>query len=386
MTVRILIVEDENLVALDISESLKKRGYQVIATLADGEDVYSTTAQLSPDIILMDIVLRGEIDGISAAAEVRGKFPIPIIFITAHADEKTLREARVCDPESYLVKPFDERQLYAAIELALYRQRSSQVQAPIGRAVSPINNGEQLPGASQAGEAGIINVLRPVELFSELSEQELISLARTAYFKTLTSGEILVDEGELNPLAFIVCVGRVSLIKTSADGKEFIAELLSAGDILGLWPAFENVPSPYVVRAQCDVRLLVIPSKTLAVLTERNSSLSRRFSLYLSQRLRNSHALSASMVHDDAFIRVVSLLNSLLPPSTMAMEEEQVLEITRRELASLTGLTVETVVRVIKGLERRGFLRCGHRGKLMVLRPDDLRCLLQEKPDAINID
>ncbi|MBD2103039.1 ATP-binding protein [Leptolyngbya sp. FACHB-261] len=124
--VKILIVEDERIVAKGIEKSLKKLDYIVIGSVASGEEAVRKAAETQPDLILMDVRLRGNLDGIEAAEQIRANFDIPVIYLTAYADENTLQRAKLTEPFGYIVKPFDERDLHAAIEVAL-RRRLSEV-------------------------------------------------------------------------------------------------------------------------------------------------------------------------------------------------------------------------------------------------------------------
>lgn len=121
MTARILVVEDEKLVAKDIAKLLKKLGYFVIGTINSGEEAIKKVAELLPDLVMMDIMLKGEMDGIEAAENIKSHFDIPIIFLTAYADENTLQRAKITEPFGYILKPFDERELHTTIEIALRR-------------------------------------------------------------------------------------------------------------------------------------------------------------------------------------------------------------------------------------------------------------------------
>jgi PAS domain S-box-containing protein len=118
---RILIVEDEAIVASDIALTLRSLRYSVIGTVATGEDAVAKAASSHPDLVLMDIRLAGEMDGIHAAHLIHKEQPIPIIFLTAHADHATLNRAKAIAPYAYLVKPFSPRELEAALETALFR-------------------------------------------------------------------------------------------------------------------------------------------------------------------------------------------------------------------------------------------------------------------------
>ncbi len=123
---RILVVEDENVVALDIQRDLIGFGYKVPATASSGEEAIEKAAALRPDLVLMDIRLRGAIDGIEAVEEIRTRFNIPAIYLTAYADPATLGRARITGALGYLIKPFGERELHAAVEVALYRHQLEQ--------------------------------------------------------------------------------------------------------------------------------------------------------------------------------------------------------------------------------------------------------------------
>ncbi len=117
----ILVVEDENIVAKDIQQSLKKLGYEVLGVCATGEDAMSKAEQTKPNLVLMDIMLKGDISGIEAADYIRTKLNIPIIFLTAYADSSTLSKAKVTEPYGYIIKPFKEIDLQTNIEIALYK-------------------------------------------------------------------------------------------------------------------------------------------------------------------------------------------------------------------------------------------------------------------------
>jgi len=120
---QILVVEDENIVAKDIQNRLRNMGYRVPAICASGEDAIDKVAQIHPDLVLMDIMLKGAIDGISAAERIRNLFSVPVIYLTAYSDEATLERARISEPFGYLLKPFEERELHTTIEIALYKHR-----------------------------------------------------------------------------------------------------------------------------------------------------------------------------------------------------------------------------------------------------------------------
>ncbi|MBE9092889.1 bifunctional diguanylate cyclase/phosphodiesterase [Tychonema sp. LEGE 07203] len=120
---KILIVEDESIIAEDISDSLISLGYKITAIVYSGEEAIESAKEFRPDLVLMDVNLQGEIDGITAAEEIRSHFQIPVVYLTAYADENTLRRVNTTKPFGYIVKPFEEKNLHTTIQLALHRHQ-----------------------------------------------------------------------------------------------------------------------------------------------------------------------------------------------------------------------------------------------------------------------
>ena len=126
---RILIVEDQRLIAADLENTLKKLGYVVVGNVASGEEAISKSDQVRPELVLMDVRLRGEMDGIHAAEIIRDRFNLPVVYLTAYADEETILRAKKTTPYGYLVKPFNERELRATIEIAFYTHQMERTLA-----------------------------------------------------------------------------------------------------------------------------------------------------------------------------------------------------------------------------------------------------------------
>lgn len=124
--INVLVVEDESIVSKDIQHSLKKLGYNVVGASPTAEKAIELAGSEHPDIILMDIMLKGEMNGIEAAQIIREKHAIPIIFLTAYADESTLSKAKVTEPYGYVLKPFKEIDLHTTIEMAIYKHSKEQ--------------------------------------------------------------------------------------------------------------------------------------------------------------------------------------------------------------------------------------------------------------------
>lgn len=121
--VNILVVEDEIIVAHDIKNCLEDLGYAVTGVAATGMDAIKKAEETYPDVILMDIALKGDMDGIEAGEIICKNLDIPLIYLTAYSDEKTIERAKVTQPFGFILKPFDEKTLKCNIEMTLYRHR-----------------------------------------------------------------------------------------------------------------------------------------------------------------------------------------------------------------------------------------------------------------------
>jgi len=123
---KILVVEDERVVALSIQNRLESLGYIVTANVTSAEAAIAGISQNPPDLVLMDIRLKGKIDGIEAAAQMRQQFQLPVVYLTAYNDEETLERAKLTEPYGYLLKPFESKDLATTIEVALYKHKMEQ--------------------------------------------------------------------------------------------------------------------------------------------------------------------------------------------------------------------------------------------------------------------
>jgi CheY-like chemotaxis protein len=120
----ILVVEDETIIAKDIQMCLESLGYFVPHTVSSGEEAISLVEQNKPDLVLMDIMLEGEMNGIEAAVKLRSRFDVPVVFLTAYADSKTLSSAKEAQPLGYISKPFNDTDIRVAVEMALFKARA----------------------------------------------------------------------------------------------------------------------------------------------------------------------------------------------------------------------------------------------------------------------
>ena len=124
--IKIMIVEDEIITAESEKQSLEELGYSVISAVASAEKAIKKAEEDKPDLVLMDIELKGEMDGVEAAGKIHSRFDIPSLFVTAYSDDKLLKRAKIAEPFGYIIKPFQKRELHSNIEMALYKNMAEK--------------------------------------------------------------------------------------------------------------------------------------------------------------------------------------------------------------------------------------------------------------------
>ena len=117
-----MLVEDNKIISMELKQRLENMGYEVFDVVNSGEEAISKVAELSPDLVLMDIKLKGKMDGIEAADKIHLINNIPIVYVTAYEDEDTVKRANVTNPKGYLVKPLEEEALHSIIESSIHKQ------------------------------------------------------------------------------------------------------------------------------------------------------------------------------------------------------------------------------------------------------------------------
>ncbi|WP_256386613.1 response regulator, partial [Hydrocoleum sp. CS-953] len=153
-----MIVEDESIIAEDLADSLRTMGYTVVDIVSSGEEAILMAAEKQPNLILMDVMLQGEMDGVTAAEQIQSNLQIPIIFLTAYTDNKTLQRVKATNPFGYIVKPFEERNLHLTIEIALQRHQYDPITLLPNRSLFRARLNEILSQKNQASLEDLCNI------------------------------------------------------------------------------------------------------------------------------------------------------------------------------------------------------------------------------------
>lgn len=251
---RILIVEDESLVAQFTEKSLRSLGYRVVGTAASGETALQAALQQWPDLVLMDIALQGAMDGVAAAKEIRSRFDIPVVFLTGRQDEETLARATGADPYAYIIKPFKASALRAAIEVALHQNRGVRLKMETAvrkaeeefRAVFK----ETVVGIFRAGTSGDFLSANPtlVKMLGYESCEEFISsvesLQKTLAFEPDAAArvlDVLGDSDRQNQFELQAYRKDGSTLWVSGNTR---AVRDAAGKVLFYEGSIRNIPDP----------------------------------------------------------------------------------------------------------------------------------------------
>jgi PAS domain S-box-containing protein len=226
---RILIVEDEGLTAMGLQRKLKFWGYDVPTFVFSKKEAVKKAKEIKPDLILMDIVLKGEGDGIDAVREIKNNLDIPIIYLTAYSDEETIKRADITDPFDYIMKPFKENELHDSIEKALQKHKFEKKLSETGEWLD-----KKLKGS---GRAVIVTDKEGYVKFMNQAAQKFTGFKREeAYFKDLSevfkikigSSLIGVKDSKRGSPEFLTGM------KTQSSGSDLVKDIITGRIVTGI--------------------------------------------------------------------------------------------------------------------------------------------------------
>ncbi|OGD21628.1 MAG: hypothetical protein A2W03_16945 [Candidatus Aminicenantes bacterium RBG_16_63_16] len=305
--VRILIVEDEGLIARDIENMVKNAGYAVCGVVQSGPEAIRQAELLEPDLILMDIILQGDMDGIEAANIIRDQCGLPVIYLTSHADETTLERAKLSEPLGYTLKPVEQKELMTVMELALYKYKMElklrEREEWLGTILQSIGEGvlatdrtgcvtfmnpvaEKLTGWRQQESIGkpLTSILHAVDEDNGKLVRISIPEILAGHFKSPLNGTVqIVNYQEKIPVEL-----NATLIRDAKDG--------ASGLVLVLYDLTERKRYEEKLRYNAvHDHLTDLPNRTLFF---------DRLSMALAQAQRDSHLVAIIMLDLDEFKKV----------------------------------------------------------------------------------
>jgi CRP-like cAMP-binding protein/AmiR/NasT family two-component response regulator len=381
---RIVITDERCGAVLDIPKRLKNLGYEVIRVADYSDEALAELALKHPDLVLLDISQEGAAHGIALAGRIKKLLDTPVVFITAASGDAPAQSNTKNPLHGFVLRPLSDFELGASIELAVHRYEiRSEEKAAHPDFVEPKKTSATATVQFQTrkGKAEASQFLRQISPFSELPEEALKTLVEQSRFSSSGPGEYIALEGDLNEASFIVVSGRLAMTKTSSSGKELVVQLLGPGDFFGLVLAMEELPAQLSARTQSASELLWIPTSALLRALEERPQLYKGFIDYLSFCLHSSHELSRGLAHDSVEVRIAVLLLSLVSRFSRTRKEFDdtiVIDMTRQQIADLTGTTPETATRVTRAMHRKGIIEISSPGTIKIANFAALRKLVKD--------
>ncbi|MBI3260631.1 MAG: PAS domain S-box protein, partial [Ignavibacteriae bacterium] len=283
----ILIVEDENIVALDLKSILTYLGYKVVGITGYGEEAVTMIHSLKPDAVLMDIGLRGTMDGVEAARIIREEMNTPVIFITANADAATLNRAKITEPYGFILKPFDEREIQTTLEMAFFRYKTDQELRESRRwlATTLQSIGDAVIATDELGNVKFMNSI--AEKLTEWTQTEAIGKPLPEIFVIVNDS---TRDSVINPVEIVLKEGRTvglanHTVLISKEGREYNIDDAAApiynnskDSIIGVVLTFRDITEKYKAEAELEAsekrfRSLIENSEDMITLVDGSGSI-----------------------------------------------------------------------------------------------------------------
>lgn len=343
---RVWIVEDEAIVAMDLKTRLQALGYDVLGISSYGEDAVEKVAEHKPDLVMMDIVLKGEMDGITAAGIIRQEMEIPVIYLTAYADEKTIGRAKVTEPFGYILKPFEERDVLTVIEIALYKASMERRLRESERWISTMirSMGE---GIIATDTDAMVKFMNPVAVgLTGINEKDAIGKPSSKIFQIETGEKghhapdpvlrALIDQKTI--------ISEETMTLTSRDGERRYIEFTTApirddrGSLFGAVLIFRDITD----RIHAEEELERHREHLEELVAERTSEL-RKANEKLEQMLHYIDMTEQRWVEETLLSEVADLDITLLPAAegVISIDREQNIVLINRIAEEMTGWTQE---------------------------------------------
>lgn len=335
---RILVVEDESIVAFNLQQRLSMLGYDVPAIAVSGQESIDLVAQTRPDLVLMDIHIQGDMDGIEVAAKLRETHAVPVIYLTAYSEDSTLERARKTQPYGYLLKPFSERELHATIQMAFERHRLE----------NELNDSRRL--LQQALDAASLGVMELDKATSNITPSpRTADLIGWPHDQPLTLTDLIarVDAAERDAIA-------AKLHNCLNDLRHFSEEFRVLAE--GTTPRWIKIDAGHVSdrrvtgvvqdvseRKQSELRLKTLNESLENLVTARTDQ--------LNQSLKELEAFSYSVAHDlRAPVRAIIGLSEMLVQTQPTRFDQEGIELIQRIAA--TGQRMRALIDALLHMAR----------------------------------
>ncbi|HHB78593.1 MAG TPA: response regulator [Saprospiraceae bacterium] len=338
---KILVIEDNEDVRDNIRELLELSGYEVEIAV-DGKQGVIRALQFMPDLILCDVMMP-ELDGFGVLRIMSNKpelMRIPFIFLTAKTDREDVRKGMNLGADDYIVKPFDDVELLEAIETRLKK-------------VTQLKSDFQFENDSLLSE----NI--------EASKKILLDNFKDRASKHFRKKEIVYEQGETLDFLYYVRKGKVKIIKTNEEGKDFVLDILIEGEFFGYMDLVEDGVGTETIVAMEPSEILQIPRDAFQKLLCHNRNISSSFIKYLAVSIKEREEKLLHLAYDSVRRRVASAL-LVLHQKSKSQGKKNII-IFREDLAGYVGTAKETVIRTLSDFKEEGYINILERGIIEVL-------------------
>ena len=356
---RILVVEDDNIIVMELEDRLQRLGYTVCATMASGEEALEKAEEMHPDLVLMDIRLKGAMDGIEAAAAIRARFDIPAVYVTAYADKDTLQRAKITEPYGYIIKPFEERELHIAVEMALYKHNMER----------KLRESEQWLSATlrSIGDAviatdgrGFISLMNPVaEALTGWPRRDTVGKKVPEILKILHEGSrIIVENPVMKALQEGVGVDLAKHLLVTRDGKEIPIDGSTAliqdhtGRVAGAVLVFRDVSErKREEREREKLQTQLFQAQKMEALGVLAGGIAHDFNNLMTTIIGYTSLMLSGLNAQDPLCDKIELIKRA--GERAASLTQQILALSRKEVPQLEVLDLNTVVVDMKDMLQR---------------------------------
>jgi PAS domain S-box-containing protein len=365
---KILIVEDDRIVAEGTKRSLKRLGFNVSGIVSYGEKAVESIKECDPDLVLMDIMLKGEMNGIQATDQIHTQFDIPVVYLTAYTDEDVLNRAKITEPFGYIVKPFEERELNTTIEIALYKHKMEtklkESKAWLSTTLRSI--GDAVIVNDTKGNITFINSV--AETFTGWSQEEVVGKPLTDIYKIIneqTREHIEKSFAKAIRNGSVVGLENNTILITK-DGKEIPIDY----SVSAIRDEKENVTG--IVLVFRDISERKHAEKERIKLQEQ---------LHQSQKMEAIGTLAGGIAHD-----LNNLLTVILGYSELAMDNAPELSPVRQDLEEIkkAGIRSQDVVKQLLSFSSKTVIKRKH-VKISPVIEECLKFLRSSIPTNIKI-
>lgn len=343
MNKKILIIEDDTIIRENTAEILELGNYDVVKA-ENGKEGVAKAKEFLPDLIICDIMMP-ELDGYGVLyilSQNPETASIPFIFLTAKTEKNDLRKGMELGADDYLTKPFDEMDLFKAIEGRFKRNRVLQ------KDVSPE------PKEEAEDETSSANGL-----------EELHKLSQKNEVQNLKKRDIIYNEGDHPKVLYFLKKGRVKLSKMHDDGKEYITSLVKEGDFFGYMSIMENHAYEESAVAIEKSEVHKIAKDDFLSLIDSNREVASKFIKMIANNLHEKEALLLSLAYDRVRKRVANALITLQNCYHENDDKEFSIDISRSDLANMIGTASESVTRTLADFKEEGLIKVD--GKQIIL-------------------